>query len=122
VVIIRVNARMTAEQAQAIVEGIHNQAPAGVIVVPSFCELLYADQTDPEIQVRHEGSRVAELEAELAAAMEYITAEKACITCKHDNSRPACPADCDLCKHAGCYCGDCIHGSKWEWRGAHGRD
>lgn len=69
-----------------------------------------------------DNDRVAELEAELARAMFYITAQKACETCK--NRKPtACWADCgDCCMAKSCICAGCFDGSKWEWVGAHGHE
>lgn len=63
-VIIRVNANVRPERAQIIVEGIHNQAPTGVIVLPSCCELLNEVPADEEIKVIHQDARVAELARE----------------------------------------------------------
>ena len=64
-VIIRVNSRISTAQAQSIVQGIHLQAPSGVIVLPAYCELLNEVPADEEIQVIHQDTRVAELEKEL---------------------------------------------------------
>lgn len=50
-VVIRVNGNIHAEQAKIVVEGIHRQALTGVIVLPSFCELLNEVPADEEIQV-----------------------------------------------------------------------
>lgn len=71
---------------------------------------------------RHDPARVVELEAELAAALEYIKAHKDCDTCKHCGI--ACSNDpmddCTDCRVSDCTCRFCYYGSKWEWRGAHG--
>ena len=79
-----------------------------------------------ELQIVHNArnDRVAELEAELARAMFYITAQKDCAACKHGGREPAfCPADCSECCMAGsCVCGSCFDGSKWEWVGANGNE
>ena len=64
-VIIRVNSRIPTAQAQSIVQGIHLQAPSGVIVLPAYCELLNEVPADEEIQVLHQDTRVAELEEQL---------------------------------------------------------
>lgn len=120
-VIIRCNALIDNRQAHQLITDIHDQAKDGVVVVPSFCEVLAVeDGTDLEIIVgKAESERVAELEAELAAAMEYITAEKNCDACKHIKNVPdTCPCECDKCRHEDCFCRDCIDSSKWEWRGA----
>ena len=78
---------------------------------------------------RHDPARVVELEAELAAALEYIKSRKDCETCQHEISAPAirtgvidCPADCEFCSGEACkgICKTCCNGSKWKWRGAHG--
>ena len=79
----------------------------------------------PEIRAsKHDPDRVAELEAELSRAMFYISAQKDCDACKHGLHTPHfCPADCSECCMAGsCVCGDCTHGSRWEWRGADGSE
>lgn len=66
-------------------------------------------------------TRVAELEAELARAMHYISAQKACGTCKqYVKALSTCDNVCSECKKDECYCRDCHDGSKWEWRGADG--
>ena len=121
-VIIRINGNIHPERAKIIVEGIHNQAPTGVIVVPNCCELLNEVPEDQEIKVIHQDARVAELEKELAAAMAYITAQKDCPTCKHENmpGKPceAMDYDCLDCDWEECICTRCHQGSKWEWRGA----
>lgn len=64
-VIIRVNGHIRPEQARIVTEGIHTQARTGVIVLPSFCELLNEVPAGEEIQVLYEDGRVAELEKEL---------------------------------------------------------
>lgn len=124
-VVIRINGNIHPEQAKIIVEGIHAQAHAGVIVLPSICELLNEVPADEEIQVIHQDPRVAELEAELARAMFYISAQKECQTCKHEMNpymSDDCLADCEKCTGAACQgiCKTCINGSNWEWRGACG--
>lgn len=120
-VVIRINGNIHPEQAKIILEGIHNQARAGVIVVPQCCEVLHNDQDDedPKIVYEYEPARVKELEAELAAAMEYINAARACVTCKqYEKMLSDCDNVCSECKKAACICRDCADGSKWEWRGA----
>lgn len=173
-VVIRINGNIHPERAKIIVEGIHNQAHAGVIVVPHFCEVLHNDQDDdikvvtadevdtylsanlssikqllqrlracvftaidPELallaantieaqQASLAGNceRVEKLEAELAAAMEYINATKSCENCKHELPHDSqCPADCECCDGEPCahICQHCtVNASKWEWRGTHG--
>jgi len=75
---------------------------------------------------RHDPARVVELEAELAAALKYISAQRDCITCKHHpkENNPACVAanwDCADCDDTDCTCMFCgPKADKWEWRGAHG--
>ena len=78
-------------------------------------------RADAEATAQIDGTRVAELEKELALAMGYITAQKDCDTCRHDGSAPHCPSDCEVCGvESQCNCYDCINGSKWEWRHGHG--
>ena len=122
-VVIRINGNIHPERAEIILEGIHNQARAGVIVVPQCCEVLHNDQDDedPKIVYEYEPARVKELEAELAAAMEYINAYKCCETCKHEMTQDVadeCPVDCEHCSGGPCkgICKTCYNGSKWEWR------
>lgn len=50
-VVIRINARLNADNARAVIEGIHNQARTGIIVVPEYCELLSEVPADEEIKV-----------------------------------------------------------------------
>lgn len=80
----------------------------------------------PEIRTsKYDPARVAELEAELARAMFYITAQKDCGTCKHQSkAAKLCSLDCNKCRLAeSCMCYDCDGGgSKWEWVGAHGNE
>lgn len=85
-VIIRINARCSAENAQAIIEGIHAQASTGVIVVPHFCELLNEVPADEEIQVIHQDTRVAELEKELEREKKRASVLQArlCKCCTYD--------------------------------------
>lgn len=117
-VVIRINGSIKAEQARIITEAVHTQAKTGVIVLPGICELLNEVPADEEIQVFYQDERVAELEAELARAMYYITAQKECVTCKqYEKALSACDSICSECKKEACFCRDCHDGSKWEWRG-----
>ena len=64
--------------------------------------------------------RVAELEAELARAMYFLSAQKSCETCKHQARVPdTCPMDCAKCPIL-CGCNLCTDGSEWEWIGTNG--
>ena len=69
-------------------------------------------------------TRVAELEAELAAALRYISGKKECETCKHQPNTDSqiCRAamwDCCDCENTACVCNTCnLACDKWEWRGA----
>lgn len=66
---------------------------------------------------RHDPARVVELEAELAAALEYIKVQKDCETCKHKHGESAnyCIGDCTGdCRASDCACRFCYNGSKWE--------
>lgn len=118
-VIIRIDANLRLTQAENVAKHIRAQAATGVIILPDCCELLNEVPADEEIKVIHQDARVAELEKELAAAMEYITTLKDCDACKHTKNVPdTCPCECEKCRHEDCYCRDCTDGSKWEWRGA----
>lgn len=124
-VIIRANKLTRRDQLEVLAHDIKEQAKTGVIVLPCWCELLSEVPVGEEIQIlqQREDDRVAELEAELARAMFYISAQKDCTTCKHEmDSRSRCPADCENCSGEPCgrICQVCLNGSKWEWRGAHG--
>lgn len=72
----------------------------------------------------HDHAKVAELEAELARAMFYITAQKSCTTCKHGRTdMQFCAADCGECYVSeSCVCAECFNGSRWEWVGADGNE
>ena len=125
-VVIRCNALIDNRQAHHLITDIHDQARDGVVVVPNFCEVLAVDN-DGELQIiqeEKESERVAELERELAAALDYIRLSKSCSGCKHD--MPAhlalyCMDDCQDCIGEVCKgkCKTCINCSNWEWRGAH---
>ena len=67
-------------------------------------------------------TRVAELEAELALAMHYISEQRACGTCEqYDNALRECDNVCCDCQKEDCFCRTCDNGSKWKWRGSYGR-
>ena len=123
-VIIKLNAVVNGEDFVTIMQGIQNQAKTGVILLPSFCDLLNEVPADEEIQIIRQDERVAELEAELARAMFYISALKDCSTCKNQtNAAESCWADCgECCLSNSCVCAGCFDGSKWEWVGAHGNE
>lgn len=121
-VIIKCAGQIPGEQFHRMANDLHAQARDGMVVLPFFCDLV-AVSADSELQIiqeEPEGTRVAALEKELAAALAYIAQEKNCETCKHYETMPACPADCLYCRHEDCICKTCEHGSKWEWRGACG--
>lgn len=119
--IIRVNKSLKAEAAYSLHQVLKEQAKDGVIILPAFCELLNEVPADEEIKVIRQDARVAELEAELARAMFYISAQKECNTCKqYEKALSTCDNVCSECKKEECFCRDCHDGSKWEWRGAHG--
>lgn len=85
-VIIRINGRIHAEQAKIVLEGIHNQARTGVIVLPSFCELLNEVPADEEIKVLHQDARVAELEKMLEEQrkVSYTLHRRLCSACSYE--------------------------------------
>lgn len=122
-VIIKPNVKLRPEQMAILEETIRRQAKIGVIALPHYCEVLAKDPDEAvEIVQQNNTDRVAELERQLAAAMEYITATKDCDTCKFAGSIPECPIDCIDCPCDGntCPCKICFDGSKWEWRHGHG--
>lgn len=122
-VIIRANGLHRREQIEALAADIRAQAETGVIVVPSWCELLSEVPAGEEIQILQQDTRVAELEAELARAMFYISAQKECTTCAHNYDVKKCNDNlCHNCPTKSCPCSSCIDGSNWEWRGAHGTE
>lgn len=123
-VIIKCNAYMEETLHRRLEINIHDQAADGVIVLPPFCELLNEVPAEEKIQILHQDKRVAELEAELARAMFYISAQKSCTTCKHGRSdMQFCAVDCGKCCQASvCTCADCFNGSKWEWISADGNE
>ena len=97
-VIIRVNSRIPTAQAQSIVQGIHLQAPSGVIVLPAYCELLNEVPADEEIQVLHQDTRVAELEEQLAKAQKKVQGlrNRLCSYCRNADA-PASQSSCWAC-------------------------
>lgn len=92
--------------------GVMNRAIACIENQPSAAEYI--------------NTRVAELEAELAAAMNFVNDVKACETCKHHMAMPwrckVAEYNCMDCDSDACKCVDCDSGSNWEWRHAHGQD
>lgn len=76
----------------------------------------------------HDRARVVQLEAELAAALAYISANKDCTTCKHQPSdgNPECRTaewNCADCSKTECKCWSCgPNANKWEWRGTCGNE
>lgn len=90
-VIIRVNGRISPQQAEVVTEAIHMQAASGVIVLPHFCELLNEVPAGEEIQVLHQDTRVAELEKELEREMKANRTlwSQLCKSCKHREDTPA---------------------------------
>ena len=123
-VIIRANGLHRREQMEALAADIRAQAETGVIVVPSWCELLSEVPAGEEIQIlQQQDDRVAELEAELRRAMFYISAQRACGTCEqYDKALAECDNICSQCLKEECFCRTCHDGSKWKWRGAHGTE
>lgn len=127
-VIIKCIAAMPDEERRRLEINIHDQAADGIIVLPYYCDLLTVtpDGTGVQIVQPQQDDRVAELEQELARAMFYISAQKACATCKHENAAAdadACMsigAMCALCNNTNCRCESCRDGSNWEWVGIHG--
>jgi hypothetical protein len=90
-VIIRANKLTRRDQLEVLAHDIKEQAKTGVIVLPSWCELLSEVPVGDEIQIvqQKEDARVAALEKELAAALAYISASKDCTTCKHEFAKHA---------------------------------
>lgn len=118
-VIIKCNAALPADQRRRLEINLHDQAADGVIVLPPTCELLNEVPKDEEIQIMHQDTRVAELEAELAAAVEYIKAQKDCTACAHNYEPKRCNDDyCARCPKTSCPCSSCHGFSNWKWRGA----
>lgn len=97
-VIIRVNGRISPQQAEVVTEAIHMQAASGVIVLPHFCELLNEVPAGEEIQVLHQDTRVAELEQNLAQAEKKARGlrDRLCSYCANANA-PASQSACWAC-------------------------
>lgn len=97
-VIIRVNGRISPQQAEVVTEAIHMQAAPGVIVVPHFCELLNEVPADEEIQVLHQDTRVADLEKELEHQKKKTRdlRERLCRYCRNADA-PANQSACWAC-------------------------
>lgn len=133
-VIIKCNAALPDDQRRHLEINIHEQAADGVIVLPYFCDLLTVTPGSDSIQILRqddraifvedlakERNRVAELEAELAMAMEYVREKKNCDTCAFDNPDGKGCGDyfCHNCPTKSCPCSSCGGYSNWKWRGAH---
>lgn len=135
-VIIKCNAALPDDERRHLEINIHDQAADGVIVLPYFCDLLTVTPGSDSIQIlrqddraifmedlANERNRVAELEAELAMAMEYIRANKECETCTHNfKANPCEDVFCENCPETACVCRTCDGYSNWKWRGAHAND
>ena len=126
-VIIRVNAHITAADMEIVTQEIHAQAETGVIVLPPWCELLNEVPNDEEIQILPLiDARVAEFRREVAQALADLSKAHTCETCKHE---PIDPYECfetgyacNSCNEPSCVCRDCDEGSRWEWRHARDRE
>lgn len=99
-VIIRVNGRISPQQAEVVTEAIHMQAASGVIVVPHFCELLNEVPAGEEIQVLYQDTRVAELEKELEHQKKKTRdlQERLCRNCSYRAGKCGCPL-WDVCEN-----------------------
>ena len=122
--IIRINPTIILEDYLRFAENIIAQAAAGVIVLPTWCEVLHNGNDGEEIQIilQDDADRVAALETALGLALADLAKNKSCETCAHE---PINPYDCyetgyacKSCKDGGCICRDCDECSKWEWRHA----
>ena len=137
-VIIRIDAPLTAAEMERVAADLHAQAKTGVIVLPSWCSLLSNADGGDEIKLyklptlgekdkdQNDADRVAALEAELAMAMTDLAAAKTCESCKHEPIDPGGCFEtgyaCKSCEEPGCVCHDCDNGSKWEWRANRGAE
>lgn len=121
-VIIKCNVALPPEERRGLEINIHDQAADGVIVLPYFCDLLTVTPGEGvQIVQQARDARVAELEQELARAMFYLSAEKACVTCKHFSKAVEICGCCDECQTVNAIvCCKCHEGSLWEWVGIHG--
>ena len=124
-VIIKCTAQIPGEQFHRMADALHAQAREGMVVLPFFCDLV-AVSADSELQIiqeEPEGTRVAALEKELAAAMQYITEQRSCMTCKqYVKALSECDNVCSECQKEDCFCRTCHNGSKWEWGHGHATD
>lgn len=109
----------TVERSKLTSEIVGYEFKGGKIPRPMYVEInQIAAICRVDTEAMPDSTRVAELEAELARAMYYISAQKACETCKNSNPTP-CWADCgECCMSESCICAACFDGSKWEWKGA----
>lgn len=122
-VIIKCNAALPPDERRHLEINIHDQAADGIIVLPYFCDLVTVTPGSEEIKIMQQDSRVAELEAELARAMFYISAQKECKSCAHNfKTRPCEDEYCENCPTMTCPCRSCNGYSNWKWRGAHGTE
>lgn len=122
-VIIKCNAALPDDQRRHLEINLHDQAADGVIVLPYFCDLLTVTPDSEEIKIVQQDNRVAELEAELAAAIKYISAQKDCNACAHNYEPKHCNDDyCTRCPEKSCPCNSCYGFSNWKWRGTHGTE
>ena len=121
-VVIKCTAKLPPQNFEALDQALHAQAHSdGLVLLPYFCDLVAATE-DSELQVVKEenGTRVAELEKELAAAMHYITEQRSCMTCKqYVKALSECDNVCSECQKEDCFCRTCHNGSKWEWGHGH---
>jgi hypothetical protein len=101
------------------------EAETGVLLLPEWCELVAVTESSADVQIITGDRPQAELEAELALALGYLSAQHDCETCAHEPpDAEACLdlASCEACRTQPCACRYCYGGSAWQWRGAHGKD
>lgn len=129
--IIRINADLTAEDHARAAENIRAQAETGLIILPFSYEVLanMAPGFPAEaIQIirQKDDERVAALEAQLARALSDLANTGSCETCAHEPINPYTCFEtgyaCGSSEETGCICRDCYERDKWEWRGSRGAE
>lgn len=115
--------KLPAGKTEKLADEFARQAENGVLLLPSWCELVVVTESSAEVEIIT--GPQADLEAELTQALAYLAERHDCETCAHEPPDAEACLDlesCKACRTQPCACRYCYNGSAWKWRGAHGKD